>query len=86
MPLTMLGDEVRLIDTCGADEALELAEWLSEAELPKVDLGSCTHMHAALLQTLLTYNPIISVEPQDVFLRRWIAPMLALNRETAKER
>lgn len=85
MPLKAAAGEIALIATCGAEEALELAEWLSTAELPNVDLGSCIHMHAALLQTLLAYNPRISVEPQDPFMRRWIVPILARNRETAKE-
>jgi hypothetical protein len=77
MALEFRDDEVRLIDSCGAEEALELADWLSKLELPKVDLAACTHLHAALLQTLLAYRPAISAGPEDPFLARWVLPVLA---------
>ncbi len=77
MALEFRDDEVRLIGACGAEEALELSEWFAKIESPKADLGTCTHLHAALLQTLLAFKPVVCVEPDDSFLRRWIAPILA---------
>jgi hypothetical protein len=77
MPLEFRDDEVRLVGTCGADEALELSDWLSNPGVPKVDLAACTNLHPALLQTLLAFKPAIAVEPTDPFLVRWILPLLA---------
>lgn len=77
MPLEFRDHEVRLVETCGAEEALELSDWLSNTELPKVDIAECTNLHPALLQTLLAYKPVLSAEPKDPFLIRWIRPMLA---------
>jgi hypothetical protein len=76
MSLEFRDDEVRLIDSCGAEEALELADWFSKVELPKANLAACTHLHAALLQTLLAYKPAIAAGPDDPFLARWVFPML----------
>jgi hypothetical protein len=81
MPIEFRTGEVRLAETCGAEEALELSDWLLSADLPKVDLGDCTNLHPALLQTLLAHKPAISVEPKDPFLSRWILPMLAPGRD-----
>jgi hypothetical protein len=77
MPLEFREDTVCLTQTCGAEDALALADWLSQTVLPKADLGECTHLHAALLQTLLAYKPAVSVEPVDSFLARWILPVLS---------
>jgi hypothetical protein len=77
MPLEFSPNEVRLYDACGAEEALELSDWFSTTEMPKVDLGGCSNLHPALLQTLLAFTPVLSVEPRDPFLVRWILPMLA---------
>ena len=83
MPLEFRADTVSLRATCGAEDALELADWLSRTELPKADLEACTHLHAALLQTLLAYKPTITIGPEDPFLARWILPVLAGDRESA---
>ena len=80
MPLEFRNDEVVLVGSCGAEDALELVDWLSKLELPKVDLAACTHLHAALLQTLLAYKPVISAGPEDPFLGRWVLPVLAAAR------
>jgi hypothetical protein len=81
MPLEFRADTVCFTQTCGAEDALELADWLLRTELPKADLGKCTHLHAALLQTLLAFKPTVSVGPEDPFLARWILPELAIGRE-----
>ncbi len=83
MPLEFRPSEVRLVDTCGAEDALELVDWLSKEERPAVDLAACTNMHPALLQTLLAFKPAISAGPTDPFITQWILPLLAPVRDAA---
>jgi hypothetical protein len=76
VPLELRDDEASLVGSCTADEALEFSDWLANSAQPKVDLAACTHLHAALLQTLLAYKPAITARPADPFLARWISPLL----------
>ncbi len=76
MPLEFGRTEVALVGNCGAEEALELADWLAKRKRPKVNLAGCSHLHAALLQTIAAYRPAISAEPTDAFLARWLLPIL----------
>ena len=69
MPLRYDDGMVAFEGHCTADEALDLAERLRGPEAPAVDLAACTHMHGALLQTLLALDPVIAAPPQDPFLR-----------------
>jgi hypothetical protein len=69
-------DRVALIGVCAAEEALELVDWLCRVERPTADLSACTNLHAAILQTLLAYQPVIAAPPTDPFLVRWILPLL----------
>ncbi|SMH33601.1 hypothetical protein [Azospirillum agricola] len=73
------GGTARFEGVCAVDEALPLAEWLEAAAEPRVDLGACTELHTALLQLLLAAGPAVAVAvaPEDAFLRRWVAPLLA---------
>ena len=82
MPLEFRRNEVCLTGSCGAEDALELADWLTKHKRAKVSLAACTHLHTALLQTLLAYKPAVSVGPEDPFLARWILPVLAGGRDT----
>jgi hypothetical protein len=76
MPLEFRRSEVCLSGSCTAEEALDLAEWLAKRKRPKTNLAECTHMHTALLQTLLAYKPQISAPPADAFLATWVMPAL----------
>jgi hypothetical protein len=76
MPLEFRRSEVCLSGSCTAEEALDLAEWLAKRKRPKANLAECTHMHSALLQTLLAYKPQISAPPADAFLATWVMPAL----------
>ncbi len=83
MALTFTRNEVTLAGACGAEEALELAEWLVKRRRPRVKLTDCTHLHSALLATLLAHRPTISGAPSDPFLAKWIEPILTAAREAA---
>jgi hypothetical protein len=73
MPLEFHADEVRLLGTCVAEDALELAEWLGRTTAPKVDLSACVHLHTSLLQTLIAYAPAI-VGSRRRLAPRWRCP------------
>jgi hypothetical protein len=77
VPLDFRLNDIALTGSCGAEDALELAEWLANNRAATVDLDACTHVHAAVLQTLLAYRPTVSAALHDAFLSRWIGPLLA---------
>lgn len=79
-PESGAGGTARFDGVCAVDEALPFAEWLEAAPAPRVDLGGCTELHTALLQLLLAARPAVAVPPEDAFLRRWVAPLLAAPR------
>lgn len=76
MPLEFRRSEVCLSGSCTAEEALDLAEWLAKRKRSKANLADCTHLHTALLQTLLAYKVQISAPPNDAFLATWVVPVL----------
>lgn len=80
MPLEFGEKAVRLIGNCGAEDALELVDWLAKTDDAAVDLSRCEHLHAALLQTLFAHPHAISAAPAEPFLARWILPVLARDR------
>ncbi|PWC33972.1 hypothetical protein [Azospirillum sp. TSO35-2] len=78
MPIRYDADTARFDAACTVDEALPLAEWLEAAPARRVDLSACTDLHTALLQLLLAARPlVVTAEPEDAFLKRWVAPLLA---------
>jgi hypothetical protein len=79
MALRLEGSEVWLIDVCGAEEALEFVDLLLKAERPTINLSRCTHLHAALLQTVIAFKPAVSAQPTEPFLQKWISPMLSVS-------
>jgi hypothetical protein len=77
MPLVYEKNMARFVDACTVEEAMEFQEWLGGVKAPRVDLSACTHLHTALFQVLLAARPKLSAPPQDPFLARWVAPLLA---------
>jgi len=61
---------------CPVDEAEPLLAWLQEHPKGKVNLSKCEHLHAALLQVLMTVKPKISSMPRDAGLYTWIQSAL----------
>jgi hypothetical protein len=72
--------QARFEDVCAVEEALPLLEFLKTADTPEVDLSTCTWLHTALLQLLLTARPRMIASPIDPALARWVAPLLADDR------
>ena len=77
MPLQRCEHTLAISGECGAEEALELVENLSDADVHTVDISECTHMHTVLVQALAACAPQRVVPPQEEFLARWLMPFLA---------
>lgn len=73
MPLVAKTKVVHLIDTCSAEDAEVLLQWLIEHPRGKVNLKKCQHIHTAVLQVIMVTSANISVAPDDdqlaIFLR-----------------
>lgn len=67
---------VRLVDVVGVEAAETLLEWLQKHPRGKIDLASCTHLHAANLQVLMAAGRPISLWPDDADLRGWLQSVL----------
>ena len=80
MPLQLGSRTARLTGVVTVEDAEPLAVWLrarAGARTPaRVDLGTCTHLHTAVLQVLLAAHVQVTVPPVDPFLRDWVAPLL----------
>lgn len=76
MPIRFDGETARFDGACTVDEAIPLVEWLEATSSPRVDLVPCTGLHTALLQVLMASGVTVAGEPEDVFLKAWVAPLL----------
>lgn len=76
MPLEFTKTTVTLSGACSVEEALPLLEHLQSHRSVRVDMGTCTHMHTAILQVLLAVRPKIAALPQDEFLAVWLSQTL----------
>ena len=63
-------------DVVSVEEAEGLLEWLQKKPSAKVDLASCSHLHTANLQVLMTARPDISSWPEIPELRAWLETSL----------
>jgi hypothetical protein len=61
----------------GVEAAEPLLAWLQRTPEASLDLGACTHLHAANLQVLLVARPSICAWPTEATLRVWLEPALA---------
>jgi hypothetical protein len=64
-------------DEVSVEEAEGLLEWLQTRPTAKADLASCSHLHTANLQVLMTAKTGISSWPKNAELRAWLEPALA---------
>ena len=77
MPLQLDDSTAVLTGNVSVDDAEPLATWLRDTPDGAIDLGGCTHLHTAVFQALASARPRISVPPLDLFLSRWLVPVLA---------
>jgi hypothetical protein len=74
--LNFTEDTVTADGAAGVEDALTLLEFLQSHANAKVDLGSCTQLHTAVLQVLLAGTPQIVALPREAFLARWLSRAL----------
>ena len=86
MPIAYAKSVARFEGECTVEEALDLAEWLRAGPRRKVDLAACTHLHAALLQTLLALRPKVAAPFAAGPLARWIQPLLPEAASSARRK
>jgi hypothetical protein len=67
---------VELSGRCSAEDAEALQRLLLTTPGNTVEWGACMQLHAAVLQVLLTAKPRLTGEPQDEFIKTYIAPLL----------
>lgn len=65
-------------DIVGVDEAEALLAWLHKYPKGKIDLSSCSHLHAANLQVLMAAQPAVTAFPSDRFFAGWLTSVLKL--------
>ncbi len=75
MPLQTGSRTAILSGIVTVEEAEPLTAWLRATPAPRVNLRDCTHLHTSALQGLLAAQVKVSVQPVDIFLRLWVAPM-----------
>lgn len=76
MPIEFKRNRAVFRDEVSVEEAEGLLEWLQSRPAAKVDLASCSHLHTANLQVLMTAGTCISSWPKDAELRAWLEPAL----------
>jgi len=65
MPVRYEEGLIRFEEHCAVEEAVELAEKLSQEPMPDLDLSACAVMHSALFQLIAAARPKILGWPQQ---------------------
>ncbi len=58
------------------EAAEDLLQWHQKNPKGRVDLSTCTHLHAAVLQVLMASHMVVSAWPQDDDLKIWLTTAL----------
>jgi len=76
MPIEFKKNRAVFREDVSVEEAEGLLEWLQARPAAKADLASCSHLHTANLQVLMTAGTPISSWPRNAELRAWLEPAL----------
>lgn len=81
MPHNLMKRRAVLTGNVGIEETDEILQWFRDRaqEKTEVDLSGCEHLHAAILQVLMTVRPRLCSMPADEGLSEWVNS--CLNRE-----
>jgi hypothetical protein len=77
MPFIFAGNTAIAEGAASAEDALTLVEFLQSHRNARFDLGSCGHVHTAVVQLLMATRPEIVALPREAFLSRWLSLALA---------
>ena len=61
---------------CSSEQAEKLREWLEMNPKGLLDFKNCQHIHSSVLQVLMAAHSVISVPPDDPYLRDWVMPSI----------
>ena len=76
MPLHLSDKTAILEGVVTVEEAEPLTQFLRDTPGAQVDLGSCTDLHTAALQSLIAARVKVAVPATDEFLRQFVVPVL----------
>jgi hypothetical protein len=85
MPVQLSDQTATLTGIVTVDDAEAFTEWLRTTTGPGVDLRDCTHLHTAVFQAMLAFQPTVKAGPTDNFLAGYVLPMLRSERATARD-
>lgn len=85
MPLQLHEQTATLTGTVTVDDAETFTTWLRTTAEPTVDLRDCTHLHTAVFQAILVFEPTVIAGPTEPFLARHVLPMLRSEQATARD-
>ncbi|GAA0308194.1 hypothetical protein [Rhodovulum strictum] len=77
MPILIEGEIARITAVVSVEEAETLVAFLEGGANRMVELSGTTHIHAAVLQTLMAYRPAATELPVDQALRALLGRVLA---------
>lgn len=72
MPMQLENEIAVMSATCGPEDAAELVEWLRTGGR-RVRLDGPGHMHAAVVQCLMAFRPVVEMANADPFTQMLIA-------------
>ncbi|WP_421989967.1 hypothetical protein [Roseococcus sp.] len=81
MSVVQDGKVIRLEGYCRVEEAEILTALLQRSPGSTLDLARCDGLHAAVVQAILAFCPPLSGNPADPFLRDWLIPAMAGERQ-----
>jgi hypothetical protein len=76
MPIECKKKVAYLKGVCTVEEAETLLMWLNDTPGGRINMKDCQYLHTAVLQVLLAARPLLSAQPQNEFLSRWVSTTL----------
>jgi len=81
MSVRLDGNIIRLEGRCHVEDAEPLLVLLQAEPGRIVDCFEAETLHTAVIQVLIALGPSVQGETRDGFLRRWVAPVFAKERQ-----
>jgi hypothetical protein len=76
MSVELDGEVIRLCGACRVEDAETLLVLLQCDRQRVVDISGAAHIHAAVVQVLLAFQPRVSGTSHDPFIAAFVAPIL----------
>jgi hypothetical protein len=73
-------ERICLVGDCGIEDAEVLLSVLNDGRGRPVDVSAARHLHAAIVQIFIAYEPTLMGTPSDAFLAQWVMPAIRRTR------